>query len=123
MHKMDLWTDLDNNLQPPSDLSVHGRARRLTERVVLSSLRELLLQDYAANYCRSLGATRIFRRCYWVDALGIEGKASALPPTELEDVQLERPNRRRKKDIASTQLPPALQPIAALSQTLSQEHQ
>lgn len=121
---MDLWTDLDNNLQSSSDLSVHGRARRLTERVILSSLREWLLQDYAAGYCRSLGATRIFRRCYWIDALGGEGKAAVLPPeAALDNGQTERPGRRRKKDGAPAQLPPALQPVAALSQTLSQGNQ
>ncbi len=122
--KMNLWTDLDNNLQHPPDLSVHGRTRRLTERVILSSLREWLLQDYAANYGRALGATRIFRRCYWVDALGIDRKASILPPTELENIQPERSNgKRRKKDITPVALPPALRPIAELSQALSQGSQ
>jgi hypothetical protein len=120
---MNLWTDLDNNLQPPFDLSVQGRTRRLTERVILSSLRSWLLHDYAANYCRSLTATRIFRRCYWVDALGITSKASTVPPTESEVVQPERTGKRRKKDVPRVLLPPALQPIAALSQTLSQESQ
>ena len=120
---MNLWTDLDNNLQPPFDLSVQGRTRRLTERVILSSLRSWLLQDYAANYCRSLAATRIFRRCYWVDALGITSKASTIPPTVVEEVQPERTGKRRKKDAAPVLLPPALQPIAALSQALAQESQ
>jgi hypothetical protein len=120
---MNLWTDLDNNLQPPFDLSVQGRTRRLTERVILSSLRSWLLHDYAANYCRSLAATRIFRRCYWVDALGITSKASTIPPTVVEEVQPERTSKRRKKDAAPVPLPPALQPIAALSQTLAQESQ
>jgi hypothetical protein len=120
---MNLWTDLDNNLQPPFDLSVQGRTRRLTERVILSSLRSWLLHDYAANYCRSLAATRIFRRCYWVDALGITSKASTVPPTAIEAVQPERTSKRRKKDMAPVPLPPALQPIAALSQALSQESQ
>ncbi|GHO93933.1 hypothetical protein KSF_039810 [Reticulibacter mediterranei] len=120
---MNLWTDLDNNLQPPFDLSVQGRTRRLTERVILSSLRSWLLHDYAANYCRSLAATRIFRRCYWVDALGISSKASMIPPAVIETVQPERTSKRRKKDVAPVLLPPALQPIAALSQTLAQESQ
>ncbi len=120
---MNLWTDLDNNLQPPFDLSVQGRTRRLTERVILSSLRSWLLHDYAANYCRSLAATRIFRRCYWVDALGITSKASTIPPTVVEEVQSERTSKRRKKDAAPVLLPPALQPIAALSQALAQESQ
>jgi hypothetical protein len=120
---MNLWTDLDNNLQPPFDLSVQGRTRRLTERVILSSLRSWLLHDYATNYCRSLAATRIFRRCYWVDALGTASKASTVPPTAIEAVQPERTSKRRKKEVTPVLLPPALQPIAALSQALSQESQ
>lgn len=121
--KMNLWTDLDNTLQHPPDLSVHGRTRRLTERVILSSLREWLLQDYVANYGRALGATRIFRRCYWVDALGIDSKASVVPPADLENAQPERIGKRRKKDVAPVVLPPALRPIAELAQTLSQGEQ
>jgi hypothetical protein len=120
---MNLWTDLDNNLQRTPDLSVHGRTRRLTERIILSSLREWLLQDYVANYGRALGATRIFRRCYWVDALGIDSKASMVPPTELENAQPERASKRRKKDATPVPLPPALRPVAELSQTLSQGNQ
>jgi hypothetical protein len=121
--KMNLWTDLDNNLQRPPDPSVHGRTRRLTERVILSSLREWLLQDYAACYARALGATRIFRRCYWVDALGIDSKASMVPPAVLEEAQPERASKRRKKDATPVPLPPALRPVAELSQTLSQASQ
>ena len=44
--------------------------RRPTEQVVLSSLRDWLLHDYIVPYCRSLAATRIFRRCYWIDSVG-----------------------------------------------------
>ena len=70
-----LWPDFDNEqLQAESA----GRAqkqstsqrRRPTEQVVLSTLREWLLHEYIVPYCRSLAATRIFRRCYWIDGLG-----------------------------------------------------
>src|SRR6266566_1652271 len=71
MHTMqNLWPDFDNKqLQAESA----GRAqkqstsqrRRPTEQVVLSTLREWLLHEYIVPYCRSLDATRIFRRCYW----------------------------------------------------------
>jgi hypothetical protein len=44
--------------------------RRPTEQLVLSTLREWLLHEYIVPYCRSLAATRIFRRCYWIDGLG-----------------------------------------------------
>src|SRR6266496_4307828 len=47
-----------------------SQRRRLTEQVVLSTLRGWLLHDYIAAYCRSLAATRIFRRCYLIDGLG-----------------------------------------------------
>ncbi len=76
MHTMqNLWPDFDNEqLQAESA----GRAqkqstsqrRRPTEQVVLSTLREWLLHEYIVPYCRSLAATRIFRRCYWIDGLG-----------------------------------------------------
>src|SRR5437660_6768023 len=76
MHTMqNLWPDFDNKqLQAESA----GRAqkqstsqrRRPTEQVVLSTLREWLLHEYIVPYCRSLAATRIFRRCYWIDGLG-----------------------------------------------------
>lgn len=70
-----LWPEF-NDEQPA--LESAGRApkqkvsqrRRPTEQAVLSTLREWLLDDYIAPYCRSLAATRIFRRCYWVDGLG-----------------------------------------------------
>src|SRR6266568_7829571 len=70
-----LWPDFDNEqVQAESD----GRAqkqstfqRRLpTEQVILSTLREWLLHEYIVPYCRSLAATRIFHRCYWIDGLG-----------------------------------------------------
>ena len=70
-----LWPEFDNEqLQAESA----GRApnqstsqrRRPTEQVVLSTLREWLLYEYIVPYCRSLAATRIFRRCYWIDGLG-----------------------------------------------------
>jgi hypothetical protein len=70
-----LWPEF-NDEQPLSESA--GRAqkqsishrRRPTEQSVLSTLREWLLHDYIAPFCRSLAATRIFSRCYWVDGLG-----------------------------------------------------
>jgi hypothetical protein len=116
---MNLWSDFDNTHQQPPQTPVHGRARRLTEQAVLSSLRDWLLHDYAAAYCRSLGATRIFRRCYWVDALGLDARANAASqvPAAAEPQQ----SRGRKKGAAQVATAPALQPIVALSQALAQE--
>ncbi len=95
---MQLWSDLEDNQQPQQKA---GRVRRLTEPVVLAALREWMLHEYVANYCRSLAATRIFRRCYLVDALGIAAKS--------------------RKSSPSSVLHPTLQPIRELAQTLSQE--
>jgi hypothetical protein len=115
---MNLWSDFDNDHQQPQHTPVHGRARRLTEQAILTSLRDWLLNDYAAAYCRSLGATRIFRRCYWVDALGLDARANAAPPVPAAEPA---PARGRKKGSAQVAIAPALQPIVALSQVLAQE--
>ncbi|HEY5003927.1 MAG TPA: hypothetical protein VII61_12285 [Ktedonobacteraceae bacterium] len=115
---MDLWTEFDDHQQP---LDASGRAshtRRLTERAILSSLRNWLLQDYAAAYCRSLAAMRIFRRCYWVDALGIDNKANTQPAEEQSESM--KPGRKGRNKTPPT-IPPALQPICSLSQLLAQE--
>ncbi|GAC1405386.1 MAG: hypothetical protein NVSMB49_24700 [Ktedonobacteraceae bacterium] len=96
-----LWSDLEDNQQPLHKKG-HGRTRRLTEPVVLASLREWLLHEYVADYCRLLAATRIFRRCYLVDALGIAAK--------------------RRTSTVTSALHPALQPIHTLAHTLAQEN-
>jgi hypothetical protein len=70
-----LWPEFDNEHLLAESA---GRAqkqsasqrRRPTEQVVLSTLREWLLHEYIVPYCRSLAATRIFRRCYWIDGFG-----------------------------------------------------
>ncbi len=69
-----LWPEFDNEqLQAESARRAQkqptSQRRRPTEQVVLSALRELLLHEYIVPYCRSLAATRIFRRCYWIDGL------------------------------------------------------
>ncbi len=108
-----LWTEFDDE-QPLSE-SV-GRAqkhtisqhRRPTEQAVLSTLREWLLHDFIAPYCRSLAATRIFRRCYWIDGLGgkhilqltlsiSQALAKESKPIALHSIVLEAKNSRRKE--------------------------
>jgi hypothetical protein len=124
---MDLWHEIDNNHQQSPDSTAQGRlhrVRRITERMVLAALREWLQDDYVATYGRALGATRIFSRCYWIDALGSEGKASVVPSVPSENGSAEestttRAKKRRKQE--AIPLPPALQPIGALAQTLAQE--
>src|ERR1019366_391409 len=118
---MDLWAGFDNHQQPP-DANGHSiHTRRLSERMILSSLREWLLQDYAAAYCRSLAATRIFRRCYWIDALGIEHKASIQPPPLAEQSLAGTKRTGKGRNKTPSELPPALQPIHSLSQLLAEE--
>jgi hypothetical protein len=114
---MNLWTDFDNHHQ----LAEHavGHTRRLSERVVVSSLRHWLLSDYVASYCRSLATTRIFRRCYWVDALGIDIKANnSLKGADEESKTLT--GKDRKKEVARV-IPSLLQPLVSLARTLAQE--
>lgn len=105
---------------------------------ILPALRAWLLADYVAPYCRSLAATRIFRRCFWIDALGgthnIAKKASEshgrdssrpyifddLAQTEPQELNGSRPNKAAKKARAEA-LPPALQAVTALAEELARE--
>jgi hypothetical protein len=70
-----LWPEFDKE-QSLSESAGHDQQRisfqrrRPTEQAILSSLRDWLLHDYIVPYCRSLAATRIFRRCYWIDGIG-----------------------------------------------------
>src|SRR6266487_1943526 len=69
-----LWPEFENEqlltISAGRARSFLSSRRRPTEQIVLSSLRDWLLHDYIVPYCRSLAATRIFRRCYWIDGLG-----------------------------------------------------
>jgi hypothetical protein len=114
---MNLWTDFDNTHQP----SLHAVARtgRLTEHSIVSSLRQWLLNDYVAPYCRSLAATRIFRRCYWIDALGSDAKGN--DSVEGTDEVSKASNSRNRKKSIIQDVPSALLPLVSLSQALAQE--
>ncbi len=115
---MDLWTEFDNARHAPDATEPVQplRSRRLTERAILTSLREWLLHDYAATYCRSLAATRIFRRCYWVDGLGVESRAGVSEASPDED---RKHNGSERKKAAS--VPQALQSVVSLAQLLACE--
>ncbi|MBE3558042.1 MAG: hypothetical protein IMW89_02320 [Ktedonobacteraceae bacterium] len=139
----DLWTSLNNpddqqqTTTTPPARAARTRSAAASERAIISSLREWLLQDYAAAYCRSLAAMRIFRRCYWIDALGIGTTRSvptATPPGAIAELNnhaasdeagtgaTEEPgNKRGRKKNGEQAIPPALQPIVNLSQQLQQE--
>ncbi len=98
---MYLWSDLEDNQQSLNTMG-HGQTRRLTETSVLAVVREWLLNEYVADYCRSLATTRIFRRCYLIDGLGSAAKG--------------------RKALSPFALHPTLQPIRSLAQTLAQEN-
>ena len=126
---MDLWAKSDHNNELPLIVgaSENGRTntphrtRRLTDSAILSLFRTWLLQDYAAAYCRSLAATRIFKRCYWVDALGIEDRRPADTTTDaLDQAPPAVTAKGRKKNTPAT-VPPALRPIISLSEVLAQD--
>ena len=117
MLTMNLWADFENdNQHAPVESARHKARARLTEQVILSSIRKWLLQDYASSYCRALGAMRIYRRCYWIDGWGVGG--GAVRANMNGDAGS---GKVRKKDGTSL-MPPILQPIVALAQLLAQEN-
>src|SRR3984893_17926225 len=71
---MNLWAESDNPELASTSVDQAQKSgtvrRNSTEQAVLPALRSWLLADYVAPYCRSLAATRIFRRCFWIDAVG-----------------------------------------------------
>lgn len=122
---MNLWADFDDNSDVPLANTRQAPARRLSEQAVLAALRDWLLHDYAAAYCRSLAATRIFRRCYWIDALGMRGGAQTVMATQtapplMQDASGTRSSKGRAKE-AQRPVPAMLQPVHALSQVLMSE--
>jgi hypothetical protein len=128
---MNLWTNTEQDDQSITGATEVGRdsnaislrrsSRRLTDRALLSLLRNWLMQDYVAPYCQTLSATRIFRRCYWVDNLGgYDAKSLHIPPESKQATSTT--SKQRSKKNTQTQ-PSALQPLLALTQTLAQASQ
>ncbi len=77
MRDMDAWMSTDN--KEDHGVAVGRTESRVThsrssssEQSVVASLRRWLLQEYVKPYSRSLAATRIFRRCYWIDGVGLK---------------------------------------------------
>ena len=69
-----LWED-NNSTEAEIRAANPGSRHKLkhrfpTEATALAAMRSWLLHDYLVPYCRLLAATRIFRRCYWIDSLG-----------------------------------------------------
>ncbi|GCE04927.1 hypothetical protein [Dictyobacter aurantiacus] len=122
---MNLWTNTDEHDQTLTGATENGHiaairgARRLSDRAALSLLRSWLLEDFGAAYCRSLGASRIFRHCYWIDALGgYTAKSLRVPDEQVHSPSRNGKGRKKNADMA---LPAALQPGAMLTQALAQE--
>jgi hypothetical protein len=144
---MNLWAESDNleiTSQPVDRAQKSGTTRRTSaEQAILPALRAWLLADYVAPYCRSLAATRIFRRCFWIDALGntraipkkpgigqgheANGRDEPRPYMfdELNGAEQTNhsPSRTGKapKKAPSEMLPPALQSVVTLSGELARE--
>ncbi|HEU5376579.1 MAG TPA: hypothetical protein VFV38_14155 [Ktedonobacteraceae bacterium] len=117
----DLWAEF---VGAPLSTEENGRTggirqRRLTEQAVLTELRAWLLQDYLLPYATSLGATRIFRRCCWIDGLGHNRAAVQTAPVPSETTTPGKRGRQKARE-QTPPLPPALQPVAALAQQLAQ---
>ncbi len=139
---MNLWAESDNSelaSTPVGQAQKPGSMRRNSmEQAVLPALRTWLVADYVTPYCRSLAATRIFRRCFWIDALGgiraSSKKGSAGQEREeahpyIFDAlngagQVERGEAHSNKAMQksrSAMLPPVLQNVAALAGELGRE--
>lgn len=119
---MNLWADFDNQ-QSPVEETVRPKPRgRLTEQAMLSLLRSWLLQDYVPSYSRALAAMRFYRRCYWIDAWGVNLRSNGQAQVQdYTDTPSSPTTKGRKKETVQPLLPPVLQPVAALSALLAQE--
>lgn len=122
---LNLWADShsDEQHKTPSPFAISKLNRamspRRVETMMLSSLRAWLLNDYAAAYCRSLRASPLYRRCYWIDAWGCDPRSTAIAPAP-ENAESAHGQKRAKK---KTEQPvsPLLQPMMQVSKTLADE--
>ena len=132
---MDLQADQKNNTIQQGqlvtsglieqDAEIEGRkliraARRISERDLLTLLRSWLLDEYIAPYCRALAATRIFRHCYWIDALDGVARSQLVAPTSSTEQEPKKGVIRERDPIL--RYPAVLQPIVRLSQELTREN-
>jgi hypothetical protein len=121
----DLWADADHE-QTLVAARTETRARSSHAAGLLTAVRRWLLEEYLPAYCRALAATPLYRRCYWIDALGGDAgqeggeqekeRSPASPLSEAEARRGRRVNRGR-----GPTLPAALQPIALLNEQLRRE--
>jgi hypothetical protein len=119
----DLWTDFADESLLTEVIGQGGglRQRRPNEQAVLAALRAWLLEEYMLPYGTSLGATRIFKRCYWIDGLGASrSPAQIMPPLSQDEIASTKPRSRRKSADAAPDLPPALSFAGATARQLAQ---
>ncbi|HXR65818.1 MAG TPA: hypothetical protein VN729_07840 [Ktedonobacteraceae bacterium] len=108
----DLWADYAGEALATVEAGGGGglRRRRLTEQATLMALRAWLLRDYMLPYGASLGATRIFQRCYWLDGLGSPHMGTAAAPLLAPEIPEATGKRGRQKPVTpDAPLPLALQ--------------
>jgi len=96
---MSLWDEYDNQIASTTGTK-HRQTHAPTEQAIVSSTREWLLRDYVSAFCRALAATRLYRRCYWVDAWGIAQKSLQAPPVIQAIVELSKALAQENKPIA-----------------------
>jgi hypothetical protein len=120
----DLWADFAGDVLPTEENGRRGRLRqrRLTEQTTLMALRAWLLQEYMLPYGISLGNTRIFQRCYWIDALGSPGPTTQMISASFASDEIPVPDRRARKQTLppTSPLPLALQPVTLIARQLAQ---
>lgn len=118
----DLWADYAGEALATEVAGGGGglRRRRLTEQATLMMLRAWLLRDYLLPYGTSLGATRIFRRCYWIDGLGHARAGAALARMLLPDLAFPAGPQKHRPATADPSLPLALQFVAETARQLAQ---
>lgn len=113
----DLWADFADEARTTAEAGRSGglRQRRLTEQTVLMALRTWLLQDYLLPYGTSLGATRIFKRCYWIDALG-----NTRQPAPAQGEAIDTPTGKRgRQSVPREAIPLALQLATSTARELA----
>lgn len=106
---MDLWKSDDTSKQVATTTpgtqgqGKHKRGpQRPTERIMGSVVRVWLQLDYIPTYCVLLAASRIFRRCYLIDALGTPG---ANQTNHQPDLALQHTINQRTQQLLTKQSP------------------
>ncbi|WP_376795589.1 hypothetical protein [Thermogemmatispora sp.] len=104
-----------------------ARARTVRQGDLLNSLRLWLQREYLAGYCRALRQNPLYRRCYWIDALGGEPARGEQATARNEASEEEAPGGRgrsgskRRAQSQAQASHPWLQPLSELQTSLLAE--